>query len=710
MAKWWGPRVQGIEVTQAIQHYRAASHLTDPADRGPDNSIRLVANKPAWVRVYVRPGLLANAGVTVAGTLDIRRRSLGFIWNHVATLNPQPPGTVTAPATISYDAERSSVANTLNFIVPADEFWGNLRLTVNLTGVGGGNIIDSETVDINANLRQTLRIRAVLVSYNGPNTANPGPPAPTNLVLAAPTLADLQNTSAIALRIMPVQSTGSFASAGTVAWNRPLDDVRSCPGCCSANWNQLLTALTNQRTADGNRADVVYYGLLPAGIPLNVPGCGQGGLGSAASGNLWTLAHEIGHGYGFQHTPCGNTGAADPNYPTYQPYASASIGEYGLDISNGNVLSPQTARDYMSYCGPTWMSMYQHNRLVEHARLAPVWLTDTPWWRDYFETVPEWWKWPLPDPPPFEIWKWVDMRREPIISITGIVRSTKALEVATVARLDALTTLAGEHTGLTAALLDEQGEVLAEGAVIRLATHGGSGCGCDHDHDPEAGPYNFQAFLPDVGPGATLTIRGSDGEQLWTRRAPKRPPKLGKVTAKFTKDGQLDLRWKHDLATDSPEAWVQWSADGELWNGLAVGVTEPAATLAGEGLPAGKILVRVLVHDGFSTVASEPVEVKVPERAPSAAILHPRDGQTLLAGQTLQLWAAATDQAGLPVAEEACRWVLDDKPVGFGTEVWIAAPRPGEHTVTVTVAGPGGEAEVTSRFITVDPGGNDKRE
>jgi hypothetical protein len=42
--------VDGIEVTQAIQYYRAAQHLTDPADRGPDNSLRLVTNKTALRR------------------------------------------------------------------------------------------------------------------------------------------------------------------------------------------------------------------------------------------------------------------------------------------------------------------------------------------------------------------------------------------------------------------------------------------------------------------------------------------------------------------------------------------------------------------------------------------------------------------------------------------------------------------------------------
>ena len=49
-------QMQGMEITQEIQYYRADQHLTDVNDRGPNNSIRLVEGKPAWVRIYIRSG------------------------------------------------------------------------------------------------------------------------------------------------------------------------------------------------------------------------------------------------------------------------------------------------------------------------------------------------------------------------------------------------------------------------------------------------------------------------------------------------------------------------------------------------------------------------------------------------------------------------------------------------------------------------------
>lgn len=64
----------GIEVTQAIQHHRSREHLTDPADRAPDNAATLVAYKAAIVRAYVRPPIGKSTGDAVGGTLLVERQ------------------------------------------------------------------------------------------------------------------------------------------------------------------------------------------------------------------------------------------------------------------------------------------------------------------------------------------------------------------------------------------------------------------------------------------------------------------------------------------------------------------------------------------------------------------------------------------------------------------------------------------------------------
>lgn len=718
----WSPRVSGVEVTQTIQHHRAAQHLTDASDRGANNSVRLIASKPAWVRVYVRSGWFSESVSGMSGTLELERRSGGFVWNPVTTYSPRAPGTVTARRSPAYDTERSNIGDTLNFVIPATEFWGNLRLTVRLVNASG-NEVDTHTVNIDATLRQTLRIRSIMVAYNGPATSAtppPGAPPVPNLTLAAPTLANLQATAALSLRAMPVQSQGSFASAGTITCTVPLDDPRSCPGCCSTNWGTLLQQLGTQRTNDGNRTDVVYYGLLPAAIPLNVPGCGSGGLGSAVVGDQGTLMHEIGHGYGFQHTPCGNGGAADPSYPTYEPYASASIGEYGLDIADGTIYRPASTFDYMSYCGPQWMSLYQHDRLIGHARIGSEWLRDDlvfDRWKKYRDY--KIWR-DLPYPPEPDPYRWDQVRVNPVIAISGIVHGPGKVEVRSVARVAAAGSPPGARTKLVAALVGGDGDVLARGVLRRLSAHGG-GCSCGEgdghahgDDGEDEAQYAFEVYLPDVDLGDALVIEEGD-ERLWERRRPDARPEVGRVDADVSDEG-LVLRWdaleskprgsggrrsaaKEADGNDATDTWVQWSSDdGVTWFGLTTGLAGRDAVLDIGGLPAGPVLVRVLVNDGFSTAASDPVRVEIPERGPTASILHPDEGGIYMAGGTIRLWAAVNDGGGHPIPDAWCRWLLDGREIAQGVDEFVDAPGPGEHRLELLVRGKGAEAEASVTF------------
>ncbi len=686
-----GVYVDGIEVTQSIQYYKSAQHLTDVNDVRPDNSVRLVGGKPAWVRVYVRPVLLQQvAGVT--GRLSVQRRTAGVFWVTVATLSPQGAGTITARSTVDYATERENLSRTLNFVVPAEAFSGMTRLTVEVTP---GPAYETRVVD--ASLWQTLRLRAILVGYTGPSTAAtppPGAPPPPTITLPAPSMAQLQATSATALTAMPVESTGLFTSAGTLAWTLPLDDPRTGAGGCSVDWNALLTALAGQRTNDGNRANVVYYGLLPAGMPVNVPGCGQNGLGGGRVGDGGTLLHEIGHGYGFPHSPCGAAGATDPNYPTYEPYTSASIGEYGLNVSSGIVWTPSGTKDYMSYCFPQWMSLYHHRLLIQHPRLNPRWIRDKPYFKDGVQKAFE--LPPFPPPPDPQHWRWEELNPERLISLIGQVEDGR-VTVTSVARVEATSQLDGRVTELTARLVGADGATLARAPLVRLTRYGGcGGCGgCEED----ATSYVFQAFLPDVDAGAALSIGIADDER-WVRRAPETRPEVGDVTAEVDEDGGLRVRWSA-RAGENPEYWLQWSPDeGRVWLALATGLADGGVRVEPDAVPTGDISVRVLAHDGFWTAVSEPVRVSVPGRAPEVAILHPQGPEYLEAGGPLRLWGAASAPGRGGPVEVRANWELDDERVAEGLDVWVTAPEPGEHRVRLVVRGRGGEAEQEATFTT----------
>ena len=704
-SKLIGLRVDGVEVTQGIQYYDAHRHLTDSADRGPDNSVRLVAHKPAWVRVYLRSGLWNSTIASVAGTLKVERRTFGPIFTQVGTYSPEPPGTVDAQQSPDYATERGDTDSTLNFVIPADDFCGDLRLTVDTTAPGGHSAQRILTID--ATLEQELRLRGILVGYNGPNAAGTA-----NLNLAVPTVADLQATAPWTLTTYPISSTAQFSSGGSFTWSQPLNDAASCDGCCSPNWVSLNAQVAAARTADGNQAGFVYYGLLVPGIPMGpIVGCESSGVGSGSVNAQVTMAHEIGHNLGLAHGPCG-TNSGDPSYPAYEPHdpvntPMASIGEYGLNINTGTVLPPQT-KDYMSYCGPRWMSLYHHGRLVNHTTLHPsrvcTWSIE---WREWLFYDPPLFRIPpLPDPPPefpkIPIQRVYPMDSEPLIAITGTFDPVAGeLTVIKVQRVDAVPTLEGELSGMVAELVGDDGETMSR-APLRLlpsaasATSSCEDCGAQH-------ATVVQAFLSDTGAGVALrVVRGDD--EVWRRDAPSRRPEIGDFTVEASKEG---LRAGWEVAAEGDvEFGLRWSRTPEgPWNSLAFGLTERSATFPSNEVPGGELYLQLIAHDGFFSTTSQPVGVVVEGTDLVIAILHPTDGLPVRAGRPLRLWAAISTRSGEPIDEAEVTWLIDGEEAGSGVDFYTTAPDRGDHEVTLRVRTDTGAVEAQARFTSHAEGG-----
>jgi hypothetical protein len=706
----FGLWIDGVEVTQAIQYQRAPEHLTDPTDRGPDNSIRLVADKPAYVRVYVR-NLWAATGVT--GRITVQKRRLGM-WRDVGTLPQRPPGAISVALSPSYDSERGSLGRSLNFVIPSATMRGLLRLKVHVELSGGTRSADS-TVSVDASMLQTLRVRAIPVRYWGPDAAgNP-------VQLAAPTLADFQTTAARTLRLYPVSQTPDIGLAGTFTWSNPLTGnitTNNGTSSCPTSWGDLLFWLRIAKMVDGNRADRLYYALLPAGIPVGqAGGCGGGGgVGAGFVNSGQTMAHELGHILDLSHAPCGLvTGdMGDPNYPAYEPYdtankKTASIGEYGIDPTTETVYSPAFDKDVMSYCA-TWISLYHYEKLLGHARLDPTWVSDSgdslpPFLDDRFrDPVPH----HLPDPPPPWVGRRIGQLAEPdpvpLVVLTGIVREDQ-LEIRSVLRLVSGPTPVGRRVhGTVAELLDEQGDVL-ERAPLRWAALEATCGGCTDGEHAEPPEGIVQALLPDPDRVASLRVV-RDGEELWSRRAPSQALSMGEVTADV-EGPTLRLRWSiGSSADDYPlERVVRWSADeGRTWQALVVGLTEDEAAVPLSGLTAGRDLVQVLVSDGFHTVASPPVWVDVPERPPEVAILWPTAGSTVRSGSAVRMWGVATASDGRSLQDAALSWELDGESVGVGTEVWSASANgDGEHRATLRATDGDLSAEASVTFLAAAP-------
>ncbi len=221
--KFLKPYIDGIEVTQGIQYYKADQHLTDPDDRNKDNSVILVANKPAWVRVYVHD--LSSSGRNVTGELEVDRNwQFPPKWDQ-EIIKPLAPSTVPTLENFDYVTERSNILASLNFVIPQKLMSYNIRLKAKIWLQEDGdrnNPDDTQSAFLNVMIQQTLRLRGVMISYSGldPTSATTPPPS---INLNALTIADLQSTSAWTLTTNPVQSQAVISNAGTMEWRYSFD-------------------------------------------------------------------------------------------------------------------------------------------------------------------------------------------------------------------------------------------------------------------------------------------------------------------------------------------------------------------------------------------------------------------------------------------------------------------------------------------------------
>jgi hypothetical protein len=708
-------QIHGIEVTQAIQYYRAKEHLKDPGDYGEDNSMRLIANKPAWVRVYVRSNLPTNiSGVT--GTLEVQQRMLGVTYHTVYEPSVLPPGTVTAEINPNYADERGNLGSSLNFTIPADYMMGHMRLRVRISV---GPLSDESDTYLDVTLRQTLHLAGIMISYDGPQDDTPNSP---NVTFPAPTMTDLQQTAALTLRLMPVQSNATYRIAGTIPWNKPLSAPIIGDGGCPQGHLDLNVEVANAIIADQNRPDVIYYGLYPEDTPGWGGGCStapmiNGIAIKAASGpsqRQMTMAHELAHYVGLGHAPCGDVGSNfDISYPAYEPYDSVPIptpqggimnisiahgiiGEYALNINNSTIYPP-ISFDLMSYCPSSCFGLYHYGRLILNELLDPTFIDDTPWWADYLSMVdphypPKLW---LPDPPLSDPLHFSGIKvnatamtknPESLISVIGLVYSEKEVEVRSIVRLQAFSNLAGGmESEFVVELVDTDGKVLSAAQLYQIPSSGYCrSCRNSNDY-PLRPPYVFQAFLKDVTAGAAIRISRQEKE-IWVRLAPSEPVRIQSFTTSMSKQRSVVIvNWNIKASSEQePEVWLQWSEDkGKTWRGLATRLLGKKAEVDISILPPGQIQLRMLANDGFYTAISEPVSINIPTRSPSVTILHPSTNTMILINNTMRLQGICTDSSGKPIDVESVTWLIDNKQVGTGFDIFIAAPSKGKHQCTL---------------------------
>jgi hypothetical protein len=329
--------------------------MVDGDEREPNANAPLVADREAMLRVWVEPGA------------DFAPRQIAAEVSVTAGSSTRTTRSVQVVGAASTDGDLKS---TLNFALLASEVTSTSTVSVVLRE-------DTAGAEPLAHWPPSGARELEAQSSNGPF-----------LITLVPLVANgyLPDTSeTIRLRFERYMAEIYPASTVDVSVAYPLElDYSVDPD--GTGWDEALDDLLTLRDDDNVDANVYYYGLLTPGATFdgycqgdcvvglsNVAGRTQtqyrGSIGtgffetSKDTFSQETMAHELGHALGREHSPCG-TSDAERAYP----YKSGGIGVWGYNGTR--LLDPGKLTDVMGYCVPVWISDYTYDHLFD--RIAYV--------------------------------------------------------------------------------------------------------------------------------------------------------------------------------------------------------------------------------------------------------------------------------------------------------------------------------------------------
>jgi hypothetical protein len=367
------PLVKGLDITEVAVYQALKIGLMKDGTQITDRPVPVISGKDALLRIYVeRQDEWKKRPIVARIDFEVPEGEDG----------PEP---IEIEIEVSFDSVEEDINSTLNIDIPGDTFVSGLRYFISLLEVDE-TVEDAKGSDKNARWpsEETKPLKS----------GSPGDPPLEIVIIPIRYNADgsgrLPDTSKEQLTAIRNAFYAQYpVSKVKLIVDEPLDWNQKISGMGIVGWNTLLNKITKERNERGAARNQYYYGLFAAAESFakfcNL-GCISGlsalamnptddfarasiGIGFAGSESVGTMVHEVGHAHGREHAPCGlgPGNPSDKNYPKDDPHNAAAIGYTGFDIRN-NLWKADTAKDFMSYCKPTWVSDYTYNALFERVK------------------------------------------------------------------------------------------------------------------------------------------------------------------------------------------------------------------------------------------------------------------------------------------------------------------------------------------------------
>ena len=348
-----------IAITDIAAYQSVRVGLVENGQAVANPAAPLVARKDVLIRVFVEP-LAGFQARSIVAKLELTNSS-GELPAQEIRLS------------VSRASTESNGGSTFNFFVDGNVLDGTGSYRVTLYEDAGvqsaGGDVSQASFPRGAGLgafreepARTLRIVLVPVRYNADGSGR------------LPDTSDAQvDRYREAFYAMFPASEVEITVRSAIAYNRAVEAY-------GTGWDTLLNEMAYLRYQDRVADDVYYYGIFnPASSVYNYcsGGCVLGlsnlvqdyryaqgrvsiGLGFTGDESVNTMVHEVGHAHGREHAPCGLGGQPSDRY---YPNNTGKIDDWGFDHRSSDLRSPGTFVDVMSYCSPSWISVYNYDAL-----------------------------------------------------------------------------------------------------------------------------------------------------------------------------------------------------------------------------------------------------------------------------------------------------------------------------------------------------------